>query len=922
MPSDSLPLTVLQQIDRVCDAFEAAWRAGERPRIEDFLEPGVEPRSELFRELFARELELRREAGEVFDPAEYEGRFHGFLELVRTLLGDPSPAPATAVFPPGLATPEQVGLPVEDLDRTDADTMLGLLDLGASDWRSTGEPELPERIGRFRPLRLLGKGNFLVFLAVDEATGREVALKVARPDDPFSHRRMTSLAAEAQRLAALDHPGIVKVHEFVVPTGPRRDNPAAGEGFIVLEFIDGPTLEALLQQAFPLPLPRLARLLASAAEAVHHAHLVGLVHRDLKPSNILIDGSGEPRVCDFGLALNEDLQRMRRGEVAGTLYYMAPEQVRGETNKLDGRTDIWALGVILYRGLTGRLPFWGSSPAECFDDILNREPRPPRQSVATIPAQLERICMRCLSKRIADRYLTASDLAADLRRWLSQANREPLGEPQAPASPKGLRTFCGEDSASFLTLLPGPRGCDGLPESIRFWKARIDDPEAAETFSVGLLFGPSGAGKSSFVRAGLMPQLDRMEVRPIYLEAGPHGTEARILAELRRLVPRLPRGGGLAEALAWLRDDPQLRPREKLLLVLDQFEQWLQGRPIEPAAELVRALRQCDGRAVQALLVVRDDFWMATTRLFHELDIPLVDGGNTRPVELFDARHTRRVLEQFGRGLGQLSEGPFEAGGPVDLFLEQAVAGLSGPDGQVVPARMSLFVEVLRNRPWTPETLADLGGIQGIGVKFLESAFDSPSAPPAQRLHRSAAAAVLRLLLPPPGRNLRGEPVPVRALRLAAGYADRPSEFADLLRVLERDLRLIALAEGPIGNGIPGGAVPEPMPAASYQLAHDSLIRPVRRWLDGLLVATRAGRARLRLEAITGAWLARPAPECLPSILEYAAIVLGSSRSEWTADQIRMMRSADRHYSGRLGLAIGLLAVLIAVGWAVLRLAG
>jgi serine/threonine protein kinase len=925
MPSDSLPLSVLQRIDQVCDAFEGAWRAGEGPRIEDFLEPEIEPEGELFRELLAREIELRREAGEVVDPAQYEGRFQRFQELIRTLLNDVSPGPAeTAVFLSSLRQSAQAGLPVEDLDRTDADTMLGLLDVGASPRHLLAESELPERIGRFRPIRLIGQGNFLVFQAVDEATGREVALKVARPDDPFSRRRLTSLVEEAQRLAALEHPGIVKVLEFVVPTGPRSENPAGGEGFIVLEYIEGPTLESLLALPDLMSRPRLVRIVAAVAEAVQHAHTTGLVHRDLKPSNILIDRRDEPRVCDFGLAVNENLQRLSKGEVAGTLYYMAPEQVRGETNRLDGRTDIWALGVILYRGLTGRLPFWGSNPTECFDEILNREPRPPRQFGSVIPAQLERICLRCLSKLTSDRYLTAADLAADLRRWLSQANREPLAEPGTPASPKGLRTFGSEDAGSFLSLLPGPRGSDGLPESIRFWKARIEDPEGLDTFSVGLVYGPSGGGKSSFVRAGLLPQLDRMEVRPVYLEASPSGTEARLLAELRRLIPRLPREGGLAEAVALLRDDPQMRPREKLLLVIDQFEQWLQGRPIESATEMVLALRQCDGRAVQVLLVVRDDYWMAITRLFHAVEVPLVEGRNTRAVELFDARHARKVLEEFGRSLGQIASVELAAGDPAGAFLDQAIAGLASTDGRIIPVRLSLFVEVVRHRPWRPETLGELGGIHGIEIKFLEGAFDTPTAPPAHLLHRSAAEAVLKLLLPPAGTNLRGSPASVGAIREASGYADRPRDFADLIQVLERDLRLISVVEGragcPIEHAQPAARLPsESAPQPSFQLAHEYLISPVRHWLQRHLIATRAGRARLRLEAITASWLARPSPQRLPSALEYLGILSSTSSHDWTRDERRLMRSATWYHARRLALAVCVVALLIALSRAVIQ---
>ena len=196
---------------------------------------------------------------------------------------------------------------------------------------------------------------------------------------------------------------------------------------------------------------------------------------------------------------------------------------------------------------------------------------------------------------------------------------------------------------------------------------------ATTAFGVGLIYGPSGGGKSSFVKAGLLPRLDRDGCGSIQIQASPAGTEARLLAELRREFPALPREGDLADAIAMLRDDPRIRPREKLLLVFDQFEQWLQARPMEPDAELVRALRQCDGRRVAALLLVRDDFWMATTRLLRAVEAPLVEGTNAAAVELFDARHTRQVLEKFGQVAGADPLRQSAATGKAAAFLDEAV---------------------------------------------------------------------------------------------------------------------------------------------------------------------------------------------------------------------------------------------------------
>jgi hypothetical protein len=154
-----------------------------------------------------------------------------------------------------------------------------------------------------------------------------------------------------------------------------------------------------------------------------------------------------------------------------------------------------------------------------------------------------------------------------------------------------LRAFDAEDEDFFLELLPGPRNREGLPESIGFWKARIkaDDPDM--TFSVGLLFGPSGCGKTSFVQAGLLPRL-APSIVAVYLEATPEDTDRRLLVALRKRCPGIPEGLGLIETLAWLRRDRGGLPGKKVLIVLDQFEQWLPVKGKETSPPLLRALRR------------------------------------------------------------------------------------------------------------------------------------------------------------------------------------------------------------------------------------------------------------------------------------------------------------------------------------------
>jgi serine/threonine protein kinase len=410
------------RVDEACDRFEAAWRAGQGPRIEDYLaSAAVTDHAELLRCLVKLELELRARSGDQARRDEYERRFPNDAELLSGVFPLPPTLQDTGPYTPGADS-----VPVEPSARPGTETC----------------PPVPTKNGRYKVQRYLGGGTFGdVWLAHDEVLDRQVAIKVPSARLLATRRAKEEFVREARIVARLEHPGIVKAYDF------DEEN---GTCYIVYEYVDGVPLAERMQTG--VAHTEAAAIIRAVSEALHHAHVEGLVHRDIKPDNILIDRKGRPRVADFGLAVREEDLPRERGRLAGTYPYMSPEQVRREGNRLDGRTDIYSLGVVLYELLCGRRPFQGETEEELEDEILNREAKPPRQIKDSIPAELERICLKALSKRIQDRYTTARDMAAEVAAALERMSRR--DEPPLALTPEEVEErMASADEADLQRLL-------------------------------------------------------------------------------------------------------------------------------------------------------------------------------------------------------------------------------------------------------------------------------------------------------------------------------------------------------------------------------------------------------------------------------------------------------------------------------------
>ena len=315
-------------------------------------------------------------------------------------------------------------------------------------------------LGRYEISGELGRGSMgVVYRAHDPIIDRPVALKtVILPDSLAASEREQFLKRffqEARAAGKLIHPNIVVTYDAAT-------DEATGTPFIAMEFIDGQPLSHHLRSEDRIPWEKALEWCAAIALALDHAHREGVVHRDIKPANILITRGGVPKIADFGIAKLSTAHLTQTGVVVGTPYFMSPEQMRGED--LDGRSDVFSLGAVLYNLLAGQRPFEGKELVSIASQVLHKNPRPLSEVVPDVPSFLDGVVTRALMKSRDERYSSGEELARDLlaRKQSTPAQALPVAEKTQPST---ARVDTPPPEASVVPTTPGalrPQSLVGL----------------------------------------------------------------------------------------------------------------------------------------------------------------------------------------------------------------------------------------------------------------------------------------------------------------------------------------------------------------------------------------------------------------------------------------------------------------------------
>ncbi len=766
-------------------------------------------------------------------------------------------------------------------------------------------------IGRYTVIKMLGSGGFgIVYLAQDPKLARKVAIKVSRSLDSLPNKLRISLVDEARAAASLDHPNIIRV--FDVDQWQNRT-------YVVMELVEGKSLADVIAKQEAIPLPRVLGIMRQIALALEQLHAKGIIHRDLKPANILITENEQVKVTDLGLALTDDSTLWNAQHIAGTQRYMSPEQVLGEVHRIDGRTDIWAFGVVVFEMLTLQSPFRANDRTSIFSMILKGEIASPRQRRPEIPDSLERLCLKCLSKRMTDRFQSAKQLSEAISKIDADAKIHDVSAAVRPSTetnnesqvnqtathrsattheskatlserksssvsdfselrglvPRGLRAFSAEDSSYYHRLIPGPYDMEGRPAILNYWLNWIQSEQEDESNSVGVMYGASGCGKSSFVLASLIPSLPP-SIKTVYFNFTVQNPVQCLVQLLHDRFPYTKAFAELPQILGAIRsrDEPF-----KVLFVFDQFEQYLINTHIDLEHVMVQAIRQCDGESLQAMILVRDEFWSEISQFMQMMELSLSDGFNASNHPLMNKVHAKRVLESFGRAYEMLPPFDSQLTAAQKTFIDTVIDGLA-QDETVLCVRIAMFAELMKNYAWEIQTINAFGGVEIAFSRFLTDAFHSQNSPMSRRSVANVCIEILRVLLPVDDRELKSASKSLSELASSANETIDSVRFTQSIRCLSFDLRIIS----PTTNAHSS--------EQHFTLAHDYLVRPIQSWLSAQDNSTWQGRARQRLSMIASRYQREPSRVNLLGIWDWLLATMVVSKMRRSVVQDNVLRAS------------------------------
>jgi WD40 repeat protein len=653
------------------------------------------------------------------------------------------------------------------------------------------------QLGPYEILEPLGAGGMgEVYRARDPRLGRDVAVKLVTTDGAPSPDRVRRFETEARAAAQLAHPNVITV--FDVGTH-------EGRPYLVLELLEGRTLRETLRAAAP-SLREAVSWSLECARGLGAAHDRGIVHRDLKPENVFLTVDGRVKVLDFGLAklhepIVEDAEResptetrgTKPGTMLGTVGYMAPEQVRGEVP--DARTDVFALGAVLFELVTRRRPFGGSSEGDVLAAILRDEPPAPSSLHPAVPPALDGVVRRCLAKPPAERFSSGREVAAALETVLASlgAGRFATARPPEMRGPyPGLESFRESDTERFF----------GREAEVEALWARLHERRLLA------VIGPSGVGKTSFVRAGVLAS------RPTgwaALVCAPGANPFRSLGQA--LAPQLADDAeALSQLLGFDEEETAVglmarwrRAHTEALLVVDQLEELFTQSPEEEQARFAALLGRVASEAdVHVVLSLRDDFLMrcsehdALARVFTELT-PLrpLSGGGLR----------RALVEPAKREGFSFEEGLVEE-------MLQAVEGARGALPLLAFAVSRLWQERDRERKLlTRAAYEEIGGVAGALAQHAEATLE--------RIGEGRQALVREIF-----RNLvtaQGTRASCEREELLSAFPDRSAAETALEELI--DARLLTSYEVPVSQTGRETEAPSADHRHRIEIVHESLIK-------------------------------------------------------------------------------------------------